>query len=130
MAKRKVLDYKTIDKLCEMQCTGEEIAGVLGIDYDTLNRRLKQDTGKKFTEYYKVKSAAGKASLRRRQYAMSADNPTMAIWLGKQWLGQKDKQEIIHDVTAKKMSDDELEGKIKTLLAKDIEANTNNNDKE
>lgn len=94
MAKRKVIDYDTLDKLCAIQCTGEECAAVLGIDYDTLNRRVKQDTGKKFTEYFAEKGSIGKVSLRRRQFNMAESNPTMAIWLGKQYLGQADKQEI------------------------------------
>ena len=37
----------------------------------------------------------GKASLRRMQYgAANKGNVTMQIWLGKQYLGQNDKQEI------------------------------------
>jgi hypothetical protein len=32
----------------------------------------------------------GLASLRRKQFAMAESNATMAIWLGKQYLGQKD----------------------------------------
>jgi len=88
------LDLDKIDKLCHIQCTGEEIAGILDMDYDTLNRKLKQETGLKFTEYFKKKSAGRKASLRRRQFAMSETSPTMAIWVGKQYLGQRDKQEI------------------------------------
>ena len=75
-----------------IQCTGEECASILGIDYDTLNNRLKEDTGSGFSDYYAQKSAGGKVSLRRKQYqkAVEEGNPTMLIWLGKQWLGQKD----------------------------------------
>ena len=40
---------------------------------------------------------SGRASLRRMQYvAAKKGNATMQIWLGKQYLGQKDKQEIEH----------------------------------
>jgi hypothetical protein len=52
-----------------------------------------------FTEYYKQKSSKGKMSLRRRQFQMAETNPTMAIWLGKQYLGQTDKLE--NDTTLK-----------------------------
>ena len=90
------LELEKIDKLCLIQCTGEEIAGILDMDYDTLNRKLKQETGLKFTEYFKKKSAGGKASLRRRQFSMSETSPAMSIWLGKQYLGQHDRQEIEH----------------------------------
>lgn len=92
------LDFKTIDKLCAIQCTGEEIASVLDIDYDTLNRRLKQETGMSFTEYFIKKSGNGKASLRRRQFELAANgNVTMLVWLGKQYLSQSDKSDIMID---------------------------------
>lgn len=89
--KKKKIDYKMLNKYCEIQCTGEECAGLLDIDYDTLNNRLKEDGKGGFSEYFKRKSAKGKASLRRKQYQIaSGGNPTMLIWLGKQWLGQND----------------------------------------
>lgn len=84
----KDIDYELLDDYCFIHCTGEEICHLLGIDYDTLNRRLKQEKNKCFTEYYAEKSAGGKKSLRRRQYEMAQDNPTMAIWVGKNWLKQ------------------------------------------
>jgi len=84
----KDIDYELLDDCCFIHCTGEEICHLLGIDYDTLNRRLKQDKNKCFTEYFAEKSAGGKKSLRRRQYEMAQDNPTMSIWLGKTWLQQ------------------------------------------
>ena len=88
------LDYKKLDAMCAIHCTGEECAAILDIDYDTLNKALKRDGNKGFTEYFKQKGANGKMSLRRKQFdhAMSG-NATMLIWLGKQWLGQVDKQE-------------------------------------
>ena len=95
MGRPKVtIDYDLVDGLCEIQCTGEEIASVLNIDYDTLNRRLKQDKGKTFTEYFELKRKSGRASLRRKQWQMAGNNPTMAIWLGKQYLGQTDKSVV------------------------------------
>jgi hypothetical protein len=100
---RAEIDYKLLDSLCHINCTGEECASVLGIDYDTLNRCLKRDKKGGFTEYYKKKSAAGRASLRRKQWqkALGTEgitgkdsgkgDTTMLIWLGKQHLGQSDK---------------------------------------
>ena len=88
-------DWNTIEKLCSLHCTGEEIAGILDIDYDTLNTRIKEKYGYGFSDYFKKKSAKGSASLRRRQYELAMDgNPTMLVWLGKQYLGQVDKQEL------------------------------------
>ncbi len=94
MANPKTIDWKQLDSLIGIQCTGEECAAVLDIDYDTLNAIIKRE--KKlagFSEYFKLKRGRGKASLRRRQFKMAENNPTMAIWLGKQYLGQADKNE-------------------------------------
>ncbi len=64
---------------------------------DTMFRRIKEEKGITFAEYYKQKSAAGKMSLRRKQFtaAMEGDK-TLMVWLGKNWLGQTDKTETEH----------------------------------
>ena len=89
----KPIDYKRLDSMCAIQCTGEECAAILDMSYDHLDLQLKADGNGGFKEYYKQKSANGKMSLRRRQYkaAVEDGNPTMLIWLGKQWLGQQEK---------------------------------------
>ena len=97
---QKEIDYSMLDKLCQMQCTGEECAALLGeniedgIDYDTLNAVLARDGHVGFSDYFKKKSANGKASLRRVQFKNALDGSVpMQIWLGKQYLGQQDKSE-------------------------------------
>jgi predicted nucleic-acid-binding Zn-ribbon protein len=99
------IDLKLVQKLCEIQCTGEEISSVLGVSYDTLVRRIKELGQGGFSEYYKKNSQVGKASLRRLQWGSATKgNVPMQIWLGKQYLGQKDKTES--DVTLEqKLSD-------------------------
>ena len=59
----------------------------------TLNGWCKRTYKKGFSEVFKIKRQGGKASLRRTQWHLAESNPTMAIWLGKQYLGQKDKPE-------------------------------------
>ena len=89
MARPKfIIDYAMAEKLASIMCTMEEIAAMLGCSHDTLQRN------KKFCVLFKKGQQTGKASLRRRQFAMSEKNPTMAIWLGKQYLEQRDKQEV------------------------------------
>lgn len=88
-------DWDSVDYMCMIHCTGEEIAGVLGMDYDTLNRNCKEQKGMFISEYIKQHQNGGKMSLRRAQWkAAEGGNVTMQIWLGKQWLGQKESQEI------------------------------------
>ena len=88
-------EWDSVDYMCMIHCTGEEIAGVMQMDYDTLNRICKEAKGVFISEYIKQKSNAGKMSLRRAQWRSAENgNVTMQIWLGKQWLEQKEQQEI------------------------------------
>lgn len=95
------IDWKKVESLCAIHCTAEEIASILDISSDTLERRCKENHNISLAEYIRQKSANGKASLRRRQYkkAMEEGNTTMLIWLGKQWLGQTDRMEHVGDDT-------------------------------
>lgn len=87
-------DWAQIEQMCLLQCTGEEIAGVVGVDYKTLERACKRENGTKFGEWIAQKGSGGKISLRKMQYdTAKGGNATMQIWLGKNWLGQTDRQE-------------------------------------
>lgn len=114
------IDYDNLQSLVEIQCTGEECASVLKVDYDTLDSNLKRKYGYGFSEYFKKHSGAGKASLRRRQFRMSETNPAMAIWLGKQYLGQKDtvEQKTYFEDQTIKIVDDKDKTKLSKYLAK------------
>jgi hypothetical protein len=77
--------------MARMHCTAEEIADVLGMSTDTLTQRLQERGYAGFPEFYKQFAAQGKASLRRLQWrAAEGGNVAAQIWLGKQWLGQRD----------------------------------------
>lgn len=92
------IDFAEVDKLCQIQCTGEEIASFFEISYDTLERRCKEQFKVSLAEYIKEKSAKGKSSLRRLQWKAAMNgNVTMLIWLGKQYLGQTDKTNYIDE---------------------------------
>jgi hypothetical protein len=89
------VNWDLCQNLLRIQCTGEEIAGAMDISYDTLERACKRDHEMKFADYSDLKRAEGRASLRRAQWkAAQSGNPTMLIWLGKQMLGQRDKQDF------------------------------------
>lgn len=93
-----VIDWDKVENLCKIQCTGEEIASVLEIDYDTLQRTCKLDHKQSFADYIGIKKLSGKASLRRRQWLTAeSGNPTMLIWLGKQMLDQRNEPESAGD---------------------------------
>ena len=92
---RKEIDFDELEKLCHICCTAEEIANWFHCSVDTLDRRIKEEYEIGFAEYYKQNKSGGKISIRRKQFqtAMSG-NVAMLIWLGKNNLGQSDKQEI------------------------------------
>lgn len=95
---RLILDKDMFEKLCAIQCTEAEIAAVLGMSVDTLETRIKEEYGVLFSEVFAEKRQGGTAALRRAQWntAIEAKNPIMQIFLGKNMLGQADKQEIDH----------------------------------
>lgn len=88
------IDEEDFKKLCELQCTLAEIASFFNCSGDTIERWCKRELKVGFAEAFKNYSAGGKISLRRWQFRMAETNCTMAIWLGKQWLGQTDKQDV------------------------------------
>lgn len=93
-SKQDKINMQQFETLCEIQCTKEEICAVLNCCLETLDSWCRSHyDGKTFSEVFKEKRQGGKASLRRTQWKMSQANPTMAIWLGKQYLGQTDKNE-------------------------------------
>lgn len=78
------------EKLCAMQCTEEEIAGWYRCSVDTLENWCRRTYKTTFSAIYKTLSANGKMSLRRTQFRIAETNASMAIFLGKQYLGQRD----------------------------------------
>jgi hypothetical protein len=91
MAKRGTtakIDMGELEKLAMMQCTDEEIAAWFGVTARTIERRRKNPA---FAEVMERGKAKGRLSMRRAQMKLlDQGNATMAIWLGKQYLGQTD----------------------------------------
>lgn len=87
------IDKKQFENLCGLQCTLMEICDFFEVEDDTLNAWCKKTYGTTFSEVFKVKRGKGQISLRRMQWKLAEKNPSMAIFLGKNYLGQKDKIE-------------------------------------
>lgn len=87
---RKEINQKLFENLCGIQCTEVEICAALECSEDTLNRWCKRTYKATFAETYKSQSTRGKSSLRRMQFKLAEKNANMAIWLGKQYLSQRD----------------------------------------
>ena len=97
---KSVINEKQFEELCHIQCTQEEICAVLDVDDVTLNKWCKETYGKGFSEVFRQKREGGKTSLRRKQWKLADTNASMAIFLGKNMLGQTDKQEIKAEIGA------------------------------
>jgi len=108
---KKEIDYNVVMGMSSVMATQQEIANELDISVRTLQR------DEEFCRIYKKGIDIAKVSLRRKQFRLADTNSTMAIWLGKQYLDQKDKQEIKHSggIVNKyeAMSDEELEKELK-----------------
>ena len=93
--KPKEIDPKQLGALAGMQCTYEEIAAVFGIKKRQFIDRIQAEPGLK--EIIEDGWANGRASIRRQQLKLLMEgNATMAVWLGKQYLGQRDQSSIEH----------------------------------
>jgi hypothetical protein len=86
----KEVDWELFKNLCEIHCTMSEISYILDINDDVLRVKIKEKFGMNFQEAHKKFSAFGKRTLRRDQFKLAKRNASMSIWLGKQYLDQKD----------------------------------------
>lgn len=78
------IDEKLLYDLAKIHCTKEEIASIMNCHRDTLYARYSDILQRGYDD--------GKRSLKRLQWQQAEKgNIQMLIWLGKQWLGQKDK---------------------------------------
>ena len=105
-----IIDWDIFDNLCFIQCTLKEITQVLRCSEDTIERRVKQEKGMSFADYYAQKKGLGKLHLRRLMMRQAEKNPAIVIFMAKNHLGMRDVADIeitTREVTA--MSDKELE---------------------
>lgn len=107
---KKQISKKQFEELCQIQCTQEEICAVLDADEKTLQKWCKETYGKTFSQVFAEKRCGGRMSLRRKQWNLAETNSTMAIWLGKQYLDQKDNVDEINIKTAKEKVTIEIVG--------------------
>lgn len=88
---RKPIDWNLFEQLCAIQCTQSEMASMLKVHIDTLRDRCLEQYEDEYSNVYKKFAETGKCSLRRYQFVLAKTNTSMAIWLGKNWLGQSDR---------------------------------------
>ena len=67
---------------------------MLSCSIDTLERWCKRTYDKGFADIFEDKKSRGKVSLRRLQWKLAEKSPAMAIFLGKNYLSQRDEQDV------------------------------------
>jgi hypothetical protein len=91
--KKFIPDMEQVEKLCRLNCTDAELAAYFGFCRKTIERERKINP--EFDAAIERGKSYGKLSLRRKQVALAEEgNATMLIWLGKQYMGQRDKNEL------------------------------------
>jgi hypothetical protein len=92
------INPEQVEMLAARFWTNVEIAAFFGVDEGTIR--------KGFSEILAKGRGIGKGKLRDLQWrAAESGNPTMLIWMGKQYLGQSDKLDNLED---KRLIDSEL----------------------
>jgi hypothetical protein len=118
----KKIDKREFEGLCELQCTRDEICNWFDITDKTLDawckRTYQDDEGKPmgFSAVFAIKRGKGKIALRRTQFRLAQKNAAMAIWLGRNYLGQSENVRV--DIAATNEQDDPLSASLKALAAK------------
>jgi hypothetical protein len=83
----KEIPVKTLEKLCGLACTDEDLADFFSVSVSTIRRKRKEKT---IAAAMARGQAKGRISLRRAQFKAALEgNITAQIWLGKQLLGQR-----------------------------------------
>lgn len=88
------IDWNRANELLIAGCSGAEIAGEFGLNPNTIYERCVVDHGITFTEYSAPFYSKGESIIREMQFkkVKEGDN-AMLIWLGKNRLKQRDKEE-------------------------------------
>lgn len=112
----KPIDKNIFENLCKIQCTLEEIAAIFSVSVDKVQYWIKTNyfhedgTPCGFIEVKKALAGEGRARLRQMQWKTAEKSVPMQIWLGKQYLGQRDNAVVVStDVTG----DDDMTKAIK-----------------
>ena len=87
---RKEISQTEFEKLCGLQCTKEEICDWFDVTDKTLDAWCKRTYKNGFSVVFEQKRSKGKISLRRSQFKLAEKSAAMAIFLGKNYLDQKD----------------------------------------
>lgn len=91
----KEFNWEVLDAILQYGASKLDCAELTGVSEDTIDRRIKEEHGKNFSEYREAKKSKMRMKLRQKQFEMALKgNVPLLIWLGKNELGQSDKNEM------------------------------------
>ena len=107
---KKEIDQKQFETMCALHCTLDEVCAMLDVSDKTLEKWCKETyNGMNYSDVFRQKRELGKMSLRRTQWKLAEKSAPMAIFLGKNYLGQRDSIEYEDRESLSKL-DEILEG--------------------
>ena len=110
------IDWDTFNKLCSFPIKQDDISWILDVSVDKLANEIRAKFDMTFSEYMTKRQATLRLSLLQKQYQVAMNgNVSMLIWLGKNWLGQRDKFEEVK--AEEPVTDQEKTALIKQMLA-------------
>ncbi len=96
------LNWEEFEKLCEIQCTAEEIAGWFRCSVDTIERSVKRKFNQTFAEVKAQRQTKGQIACRRQLMQLVLKGHFGAIvWFGKNHCGMTEKVEQKTELTGK-----------------------------
>lgn len=95
---RTEINWEKVNEMLMAGGNGTQIAATIGIHPDTLYRHVSEDFDMTFTAYSQEKRAKGDMGILIAQYdeAVRKRDRGMLIWLGKNRLGQSEKEVVEH----------------------------------
>jgi len=102
-----------VEKLGVLHCTESDMAAFFNCSRETICDHMVNDEA--FSTAFNKGKGNGNISLRRVQFKRAlAGNVKLLIWLGKQYLGQKDKiEQTNRDMDLSHLTDDELKEELR-----------------
>jgi hypothetical protein len=92
--KSEPLDLEKLRILCQVQANQEEVCLALDIGVDSLRKKLIQQTGMTWQEFFNQHKSVGKISARKKLYSEAMrGNTTVLIFWAKNHLDMSDKTE-------------------------------------
>lgn len=98
------------EKLCTLHAPLKEVAEFFECSEDTIERFCQREYEENFAEVLRRFQIKGNIALRGYQFALAKRSPSMAAFLGRNWLGQHSERQNLENGRGTDDGDDENKG--------------------